>query len=155
MKTHIYNSYLETKGFILKISCNDICIIKITRVKKKEPCNPNIISIKAKKELHEYFSNKRFFFSCKYLLEGTDFQKLVFNELIKIPYGKTASYKDIAIRINKPNASRAVGNAVSSNNILIMIPCHRIIASNGALTGFSAGIDLKEKLLNIENNKTK
>jgi len=84
--------------------------------------------------------------------QGTEFQKRVWLELCAIPYGETRSYKQIAQAIAKPTATRAVGGANGKNNILIAIPCHRVIGANGSLTGFGAGIELKKKLLDIESN---
>lgn len=81
---------------------------------------------------------------------GTDFQKSVLKELIKIPYGKTKTYKDIAKKINNPRAVRAVGSAIGKNPFFIVIPCHRVIGSDGKLTGFAYGLDIKRKLLEIE-----
>ncbi len=81
--------------------------------------------------------------------EGTPFQKSVWKELLDIPYGGTATYGDVAERVGKPGAARAVGNAVGANPIPIVIPCHRVLASNG-LGGYSCGIDIKKDLLRIE-----
>ncbi|ABX81711.1 methylated-DNA--[protein]-cysteine S-methyltransferase [Acholeplasma laidlawii] len=86
-------------------------------------------------------------------LEGSSFEKLVWQQLIEIPYGKTASYKDIAVRISNPRAYQAVGNAVGSNPLLIVIPCHRVIKSDGRLGGFSSDIQLKIDLLHKEGGK--
>lgn len=105
----------------------------------------------AANELFEYFRGERKKFTVKLDLEGTDFQKRVWKELQKIPYGKTCSYKDIAIKLNDPNASRAVGTANGKNPICIIIPCHRVIAQNGTLGGYSGGLDKKIELLQIEN----
>lgn len=85
-------------------------------------------------------------------LEGTDFQKSVWQALSKIPYGKTSSYKDIAKFIGNPKAVRAVGTAVGKNPFLIIIPCHRVIKKDGSLGGFAYGKKIKKKLLNIEGN---
>lgn len=89
-------------------------------------------------------------FKCRLDPKGTQFQKMVWNELLKIPFGKTLSYKDIAKKVNKPNASRAVGNACGKNPIPIIIPCHRVVAADGKLGGYSGCIDIKKKLLKIE-----
>ena len=86
---------------------------------------------------------------------GTDFEKRVWNELLKIPYGRTKSYLEIAKLVGNPTAFRAVARANGSNNISIIIPCHRVIASNGNLQGYGGGIWRKEKLLNLENNQRK
>lgn len=81
---------------------------------------------------------------------GTDFQRRVWDELQRIPYGQTVSYNDIAARINSPQAVRAVGAANGKNSIPIIIPCHRVIGSNGSLTGFGGGLEVKRKLLALE-----
>ncbi len=104
---------------------------------------------KCEKELEEYFSLKRKKFDVKLEIKGTPFQESVWREMIKIPYGKTISYKELATRIKKPKAYRAVANACGKNKIPIIIPCHRVVASNG-LGGYSAGIDIKKNLLEIE-----
>ena len=103
------------------------------------------------KQLDEYFAGKRTKFELNILLKGTEFQKKVWAELLKIPYGKTKSYQEIAEAIGKPNAQRAVGSACNKNPILLIIPCHRVISKSGKLTGFACGLDVKQKLLNIEN----
>lgn len=87
----------------------------------------------------------------KFDLQGTNFQRLVWSELSKVEYGKTISYKELAERVGRPNSIRAVANAVGKNPLLMFIPCHRIIGSNGKLTGFRSGLDLKKKLLELES----
>ena len=104
------------------------------------------------KQLDEYFNGKRKKFELPLNPKGTEFQKKVWQQLMKIPYGKTATYKDIATLIGNTNASRAVGNANNKNPIAIIIPCHRVIGSNNKLTGYAGGLDKKEKLLNLEKN---
>jgi methylated-DNA-[protein]-cysteine S-methyltransferase len=84
-------------------------------------------------------------------LTGSPFQKDVWTELLQIPYGDTISYKELATKINKPNACRAVGSANGKNPIPILIPCHRVIAHTGSLGGYSLGLELKRKLLQIES----
>lgn len=104
----------------------------------------------AAKQLKEYLSCKRRGFKLPLYLEGTDFQKSVWAALRDIPYGETRSYKQIAEQIGNPKAYRAVGMANNKNPIAIIIPCHRVIGSNGKLIGYGGGIDLKERLLNLE-----
>ncbi len=104
------------------------------------------------KQLNEYFNGKRKKFELPLNPKGTEFQKKVWLQLMNIPYGKTATYKDIATLIGNTNASRAVGNANNKNPIAIIIPCHRVIGSNNKLTGYAGGLDKKEKLLNLEKN---
>lgn len=103
-----------------------------------------------KRQLDEYFEGKRKDFDIPTRLEGTDFQKKVWQELKKIPYGKTATYKEIAEAVGCPRGFRAVGLANNKNPISIIYPCHRVIGSNGSLTGYGGGLDVKEKLLALE-----
>jgi methylated-DNA-[protein]-cysteine S-methyltransferase len=105
---------------------------------------------KAFDELYEYLAGNLKKFTLPLKPSGTEFQRKVWSELLKIPYGKTATYKDIAIRTGNSRAVRAVGMANNKNPIAIMIPCHRVIGSNGKLVGYAGGVDLKQKLLNME-----
>ena len=104
------------------------------------------------KQLDEYFARKRTFFDLNISPKGTDFQKRVWEELRKIPYGETTSYQEIAQAIEKPSAQRAIGSACNKNPILLIIPCHRVISKSGKLTGFACGIEQKEQLLKLEAN---
>ncbi len=106
----------------------------------------------ARKQLTEYFDHKRKSFDLPLLLVGTDFQKSVWQGLIQIPFGHTASYRDLAQNIGNEKAVRAVANANGANAISILIPCHRIIGSNGDLTGYAGGISTKKKLLELEHD---
>ncbi len=110
---------------------------------------------KIKKELTDYFNQRLKTFSLPLKLKGTFFQKKVWQALSAIPYGKTLSYQDVAVRIGKPAAARAVGMACGQNPVAILIPCHRVIGKNGRLTGFGGGLEIKEKLLQLEKNHTK
>ena len=109
---------------------------------------------KAASQLFEYLNGKRRDFNLPLLKEGTDFQISVWNELLKIPYGETRSYKDIAIAINNEKAVRAVGMANNRNKIPIFIPCHRVIGSNKKLVGYGGGLEIKEFLLNLEKRNS-
>lgn len=102
------------------------------------------------RELEEYFAGKRKRFSFALDLRGTDFQLACWQALISIPYGKTRTYADIARAIEKPQAFRAVGMANNRNPIAIVVPCHRVIASDGTLCGYGGGLDVKRKLLELE-----
>lgn len=95
-------------------------------------------------------NGKRQKFDIPFSLQGTDFQLKVWNALQKIPFGETTTYKDIAIAIGSEKSCRAAGGAIHNNPIPIIIPCHRVIGSNGSLTGFRGGIPLKQNLLKIE-----
>ena len=103
------------------------------------------------KQLDEYFKGKRKVFNLNLDIKGTDFQKKVWNELLKIPFGKTHAYIDIAKKLGDKNALRAVGNANGKNPISIIIPCHRVIGSNGELVGYGGGLWRKKWLLEFEN----
>lgn len=105
-----------------------------------------------KDQIIEYLAGSRNNFDHLDLLdiEGTAFQKSVWQALLKIPYGKTSSYKDIANMIGRPKATQAVGTAIGKNPFLIIIPCHRVIKADGSLGGFAYEKKIKEKLLNIE-----
>ena len=106
----------------------------------------------AKEELEGYFKGLRKTFAVPFLMVGTEFQKSVWQELLKLPFGTTASYLDLAKGVNDEKAVRAVASAVGANAISILIPCHRIIGSDGSLTGYAGGLDAKKELLEIENN---
>ena len=105
-----------------------------------------------KKQLDEYFDMKRKEFDIPIITVGTDFQKSVWNALIKVPYGTTSTYLQLARDIDNEKAVRAVANANGANAIGIIIPCHRIIGSNGELTGYGGGLPLKKRLLKLEQN---
>jgi methylated-DNA-[protein]-cysteine S-methyltransferase len=103
-------------------------------------------------QLDSYFASELQEFDLPLELAGTEFQKIVWKMLTKIPYGETWSYGELARHIGRPKASRAVGAANGLNPIPVIIPCHRVIGSDGKLTGFGGGIKTKEYLLNLENN---
>ena len=103
-------------------------------------------------ELAEYFAGKRRVFSVPLDLRGTDFQLQCWNALLDIPYGETRTYRDIAQKIGHPHAFRAVGMANNRNPIAIIVPCHRVIASDGTLCGYGGGLDLKRRLLELEGH---
>jgi O-6-methylguanine DNA methyltransferase len=105
-------------------------------------------------ELNEYFASKRREFTFPLDLRGTDFQLACWRALLAIPYGETRSYADIAGAVGKPNAFRAVGMANNRNPIAIVVPCHRVIASNGTLCGYGGGLDVKRRLLELEGALT-
>jgi methylated-DNA-[protein]-cysteine S-methyltransferase len=108
------------------------------------------ILIEARRQLKAYFAGDLKVFTLRLDFRGTEFQKSVWEALLTIPFGETRSYSDIARQIAKPKASRAVGAANGRNPISIIAPCHRVIGSNGALTGFAGGIAAKEYLLRLE-----
>ncbi|HEU5141080.1 MAG TPA: methylated-DNA--[protein]-cysteine S-methyltransferase [Bacillales bacterium] len=106
-------------------------------------------------ELDEYFQGERFSFDLPLILRGTPFQRQVWETLKEIPHGETRSYKQVAQQMKAGKAVRAVGNANNKNPLPILIPCHRVIGSNGSLVGYGGGVDKKQYLLEIERTHTK
>lgn len=138
---------VEQEGKIIQVKINT----PIQKKEEKEEKTP--LLEEGIRQLKEYFAGTRKQFELPLYLEATDFKKQVWKELIKIPYGKTATYKQIAEKIGNPKAARAVGMANHNNPIPIIIPCHRVIGTNGKLTGYALGLEMKEKLLVLEKEK--
>lgn len=107
-----------------------------------------------RRQLDEYFRHKRQAFDIPLLTAGTEFQKSVWNSLMEIPYGQTITYGELATRLGKPAAVRAVANANGANAISIIIPCHRVIGSDNTLTGYGGGLEAKKFLLELEQTQT-
>jgi methylated-DNA-[protein]-cysteine S-methyltransferase len=103
-----------------------------------------------RKQLEEYFAGERRHFDIPIEPDGTPFQRQVLSALLEIPYGETRTYRDVAVAVGNPKAVRAVGGANGSNPIPIVIPCHRVVGSDGSLTGFGGGLDTKRFLLDLE-----
>lgn len=101
-------------------------------------------------QLDEYFNGRRHTFTIPMLLTGSCFRRQVWQEVMNIPYGQTISYAELARRIGRPGAARAVASACAANPILLLVPCHRVIASNGHPAGYAGGADLKRTLLAME-----
>lgn len=155
-----YIKYVDFKLGKIGIVEENGKIVKIVIINKNDENNKNAddfvekdtkLLVKAKNELEEYFDGKRKEFDLPLKQEGTEFQKKVWNALSKIPYGETRTYKEIAKMIGNEKASRAVGMANNKNNIPIIIPCHRVIGSNGKLVGYALGLDMKQYLLDLES----
>lgn len=108
--------------------------------------------VETQRQLAEYFQKQRANFELPLLLIGTPFQKSIWNELLKIPYGKTETYMGLSQKLNNTKAIRAVAVANGANAISIIVPCHRVIGSNGELVGYAGGVDVKQKLLRLENS---
>lgn len=152
---HNYTTYLQTPVGRLQITASNQAVTSVRFVKKNEKVksgNPNKITRRCEKQLKEYFAGKRTKFELPLQLDGTEFQKKIWRALLKIPYGKTASYGEIARKTGNANASRAVGGANNKNKIAIVIPCHRVIGADGKLTGYAGGLWRKKWLLNHERN---
>lgn len=104
-------------------------------------------------QLDEYFAEKRVSFDIPLLFCGTDFQQTVWNKLLEIPYGKTLTYLELSNELSNPEAIRAVASANGANAISIIVPCHRVIGSDGELIGYAGGLDAKKKLLQLEGHQ--
>ncbi|MEG0649084.1 MAG: methylated-DNA--[protein]-cysteine S-methyltransferase [Oscillospiraceae bacterium] len=134
----------------LWLSADGDFLIAISTVYPNLPILESEILICAKAQLNEYFNGQRKIFNLATKADACPFTKSVWQALCEIPYGKTATYSEIASKIGKPNAARAVGRANHVNPLMIIVPCHRVIGKNGSLTGYAGGIDIKQALINIE-----
>jgi methylated-DNA-[protein]-cysteine S-methyltransferase len=133
------------------ITANASAITSIRLMPFEAPAlSENTITKNAVKQIAEYFAGQRQDFQLSFELEGTEFQKKVWAELVKIPFGEAISYAELAKRIGQPTASRAVGGANGRNPACIVVPCHRVIAADGTLGGFGYGLEKKAWLLRLE-----
>lgn len=148
------NKYYKSPIGIIDILYSEEGVYKITLVKsipedyfeeRKNDLGDKVIS-----ELKEYFNGQRKDFDLPLIIQGTDFQRAVWKELKKINYGEIKTYSDIAKNIGKSNACRAVGNANNKNPFVIVIPCHRVVGKNKKSGGYAFGIDIRDKLLELE-----
>ncbi len=147
-------SYFSEFGFCLKIVQSENSISEISFLKNLSDINDSSdteLHKIVKGQLREYFRGVRKNFDFPLSYSGTDFQKKVWAEIMKIPYGKTISYSELAYRAASPSAIRAVGTACGKNKLLIVVPCHRVIGKNGNITGYAAGLEVKQKLIELEN----
>jgi methylated-DNA-[protein]-cysteine S-methyltransferase len=150
-----YKTYYKSPLGPIEIIGSSDSILTLDFVEVMQPENGDLtFSVKeCLKQLDEYFKGKRRNFFLNLQPAGTDFQKTVWRQLEEIPYGKTTSYGEIADVLGKPNASRAVGNANGKNPIAIIIPCHRVIGSDGSLTGYGGGLWRKRWLIGFERGE--
>jgi len=153
----MYYCYLNTPVGDLLLAGDDeaLSLIGFPKGKMRHDPDPDWIFNEkpfatVRRQLEQYFAGERKEFDLPLQLTGTEFQVQVLEELQRIPYGETTSYGDIAKRIGRPKAVRAVGAANGRNPLPIIIPCHRVIGSSGDLTGFGGGLDTKEALLRLE-----
>jgi len=139
---------------LLDIPCGAVQPLEIpsgaARPQNQPQPGDTVVAATCIEELKAYFAGKLREFTVPFKPKGTDFRKRVWTALMTIPYGQTISYKELAVRIGQPNASRAVGGANNHNPISIIVPCHRVIGANGALVGYGGGLDIKEFLLKHE-----
>lgn len=150
----VFNTCINSPIGFIQITSNEDAVLAIEFVSENIPDSetiPDVLEL-CIEELERYFSGQLKSFSVNLSPEGTDFQKEVWNELIKIPFGETTSYINIAKHLNNDKAVRAVGAANGKNNIAIIIPCHRVIGENGKLTGYAGGLNRKQWLLEHERN---
>lgn len=145
-------AFYRYKDYIFSIGYNERAIVSLDIATSPKESKASAIADHAFAQIVEYFDKKRQVFDFPIALSGTEFQIKVWEALLKIPYGETRTYKDIAIDIGKPNACRAVGGANNKNPILIAVPCHRVIGKDGSLVGFAAGMELKKTLLELEKH---
>ena len=154
---NVFKAYYESEPGLIEITAGETGIITLYFTKKKNNLKSDSKSFPVHlkdciRQLDEYFKGKRMTFDLPLIISGTDFQKKVWNELKKIPFGKTASYKDIALKAGNIKAVRAIGNANNKNKIAVIIPCHRVIGSDGKLSGYAGGVKRKKWLLEHERN---
>ncbi len=170
MKEKIHIAYYKTKIGELIIGSYDtkLCLLDFRYRRMRTTVDSRIkqhlnadftlqedeMLLEAKKQIDEYLQGDRKEFSIPFLQLGSGFQKEVWNELLNIHYGETATYLDIAKGIDNPKAVRAVASANGANAIALMVPCHRIIESNGGLGGYGGGVSIKKRLLNLETANT-
>jgi len=144
--------YLSPVGDLqIESENNKITLVRFCREERLEEMSSAAVD-QCIRELDEYFHKGRKYFSVELDLRGNEFQVKAWNELLAIPYGKTNSYQQQAIRVGDPNFSRAVGLANNQNPIAIIVPCHRVIGKNGDLVGFGGGLENKEWLLQHEGS---
>jgi len=142
--------YLQTPIGPLRISASINHIVSIEFADQMSLSNESKLTHECVQQLHEYFLNSRTSFNLPIEPAGTYFQREVWTELLNIPYGQCISYQDLARRLDSENGSRAVGTANGANPIPIIIPCHRVIGSNGKLVGYAGGLQIKKWLLQHE-----
>lgn len=145
-----YAFYQNPFGFN-KIGYTDGAVVSVSTVKVVDENNePSPLSDQANTQLQEYFTGQRRTFDFPYEFSGTEFQQRAWQALLNIPYGETRTYKEVASAIGKPGASRAIGMANHHNPLWIVVPCHRVVGTNGKLTGYAGGLEMKQALLDLE-----
>lgn len=150
----MYHCYMESPVGLLEIVADEQAIKQVKFTQEAQEEHSNALCKACELQLQEYFAGKRKSFDLPLEPDGTLFQKTVWKALYEIPYGETRSYQDIAIAADRPKACRAVGMANNHNPIAIIIPCHRVIGKGGKMVGYGGGLDKKELLLALEQNKS-
>ena len=146
-----YKGYINTAVGLVCVEDNGEAVKAVYFCDKEDYSQKSVLTECALNQLDEYFCGTRKAFDLPIEMHGTEFQHKVWNELCNIPYGETRSYKDIARKIGNPRAVRAVGGANNKNKLMIVVPCHRVIGTDGSLTGYAGGIEVKKKLLDLES----
>jgi methylated-DNA-[protein]-cysteine S-methyltransferase len=148
----IYSTYFESPLGTLQVSCDDLNIISIKFMDSPENLSlqDHPLLNQSVQQLKDYFSGKRMEFELPLLQPGTEFQQKIWNLLLHIPFGKTLSYKQLTVQFGDMKAIRAVASANGKNDLAIVVPCHRVIGSNGSLTGYAGGLWRKKWLLEHE-----
>lgn len=147
----MYIEYMDSPIGVIEITATETGIASVYFVEATDQRpTPNALTALCKKQLLEYFASDRKSFDLPFDQKGTDFQTQVWDALLTIPFGQLATYRDIANTIMNPKAVRAVGAANGRNPISIIVPCHRVIGSNGTLTGYAGGLERKQWLLQHE-----
>lgn len=144
--------YLDSPIGVLRLTAQDGKLIEIALTDKAGEAEPDPATDRAAAQLMEYFDGKRKEFSLETAPRGTPFQRAVWKKLAEVPFGRVVTYGDLAKAIDRPTACRAVANAVGKNRLLIVFPCHRVVAANG-LGGFTGGLPIKRTLLRLERVK--
>ncbi len=149
-----YGKYLETKIGRLYAEDEDGVLVRLGASEASHPAKlrDTPLLMQAQTQIQEYLAGSRLEFTLPVRTQGTDFQKRVWEALKKIPYGETRTYKQIAEEAGSPKGARAVGMACNKNPILLVVPCHRVIGSDGKLVGFGCGLPMKKALLALEND---
>ena len=148
-----YTDFLKTEIGFLKIIASESHLLEVIFLDTNtEKASPNKITEQTKVQLEQYFTGERKTFDLPLDPQGSEFQKRVWKELAKIPYGTSTSYLDMAERLGDPKVIRAAASANGKNPISIIIPCHRVIGSDGSLTGYAGGLHRKEWLLRHERH---
>jgi methylated-DNA-[protein]-cysteine S-methyltransferase len=150
MTLSIFTSYYLSPLGTIEIKATDSHLLSVLFVENISLENPNALTKLCIIQLEEYFDKKRTSFDLPMHLDGTDFQQKIWNALLKIPFGRTWSYKDLALKTGKAGSIRAVGSANGQNQLLLIIPCHRVIGSDGNLVGYAGELWRKKWLLDFE-----
>jgi methylated-DNA-[protein]-cysteine S-methyltransferase len=161
-KRHVYTRVQSPVGRLTLVATDDGLAAILWENDRPQRVRLNIeaeekghpVLVETERQLEGYFARRRKQFSLPLDLTGTAFQRKVWNALLTIPFGETRSYAEIARQIGNPDAARAVGAANGRNPVSIVAPCHRVVGSTGALTGFAGGLDIKARLLSLEGGKT-